>query len=60
MATETFAAGDLRRTGREIKRDYDHKAKWEYGARAAVPRKNAQNAALPFTRPAVPESHFMR
>ncbi|KAL1854522.1 hypothetical protein Plec18167_003187 [Paecilomyces lecythidis] len=59
MATETFAAGDLRRAGREVKRDHDHKAKWAYGARVVLPRNQPQKPDLPL-RPALPETHFMR
>ncbi|KAJ9199858.1 hypothetical protein DTO166G4_4734 [Paecilomyces variotii] len=58
MATETFAAGDLRRAGKEVKRDHDHKAKWAYGARANLPRSQTQ-AVVPL-RPALPETHWMR
>ncbi|KAL2000475.1 hypothetical protein VTN02DRAFT_3025 [Thermoascus thermophilus] len=61
MASESFLAGDLRRAGTEAKRDHDHKAKWAYGGRIALPQKFhvEMGMKLPLTRP-IPEHQLAK
>lgn len=61
MSSESFLTGDLRRAGTEAKRDHDHKAKWAYGGRIALPQKFhvEMGMKLPLTRP-IPEHQLAK
>ncbi|OXV07587.1 hypothetical protein Egran_04650 [Elaphomyces granulatus] len=40
MSSEQLPTSDLRRNGKEAKRDHDHRAKWALGAREKAPAGN--------------------
>ena len=50
---DLLISNDFRRTGTEIKRMHDQKAKWAYGNR------NAYTMATGLKRPAQPASHYV-
>lgn len=54
----SLAANDLRGAGTDAKRVYNQKAKWAYGGRSALPRREVSEV-YPVTRPAVPSTHYM-
>ncbi|KAH8433787.1 uncharacterized protein LDX57_011421 [Aspergillus melleus] len=55
----SLAANDLRGAGTDAKRVYNQKAKWAYGGRSALPRREVSEV-YPVTRPAVPSTHYMK
>ncbi|KAE8161275.1 hypothetical protein BDV40DRAFT_193043 [Aspergillus tamarii] len=52
-------SNDLRHNGTAAKRVYNHKSKWAYGGRAALPHRDV-SLSDPVTRPAAPQSHSLK